>query len=84
MAIKRRTSLNGGSSTGTQPRRVGVSRPKKSASKKAREGVNPFTGEKMMFKAKPRTRTSLVGATIYQPDLKPSPAGRKLLEALER
>jgi hypothetical protein len=31
-----------------------------------------------------RTRTSLVGMTIYQPDLKPTPVGRKLLEALER
>jgi hypothetical protein len=33
---------------------------------------------------KPRTRTSLVGTTIYQPDIKPSSLGRKLLEALER
>jgi hypothetical protein len=30
-----------------------------------------------------RTRTSLIGMTIYQPDLKPSAKGRKLLEALE-
>jgi hypothetical protein len=83
MAIKRRTGLNGGSSGRAQVSRAGISRSKKSASKKAREGVNPFTGEKMMFKAKPRTRTSLVGATIYQPDLKPSPVGQRLLEALE-
>jgi len=32
----------------------------------------------------PRTRTSLAGMTIYQPDLKPSAVGRKLLESLER
>jgi hypothetical protein len=31
-----------------------------------------------------RTRTSLVGMTIYQPDLQPSALGRKLLDALER
>jgi hypothetical protein len=32
---------------------------------------------------KARTRTSLIGVTIYQPDLEPSPIGRKLLAALE-
>jgi hypothetical protein len=32
---------------------------------------------------KPRTRTSLFGVTIYQPDIEPSPLGRKLLDALE-
>ena len=32
---------------------------------------------------KARTRTSLIGVTIYQPDLEPSPRGRKLLEALD-
>jgi hypothetical protein len=31
-----------------------------------------------------RTRTSLVGMTIYMPDIEPSARGRKLLEALER
>lgn len=31
-----------------------------------------------------RVRTSLIGVTIYQPDLEPSPRGRRLLEALER
>jgi hypothetical protein len=31
-----------------------------------------------------RTRTSIVGMTIYMPDIKPSARGRKLLEALER
>jgi len=72
MASKRRTGLNGGSSTRTRQGRAGISRPKKSASKK-------------LYKAAPtRTRTSLVGMTIYQPDLKPSPVGQKLLEALER
>jgi len=28
----------------------------KKAATKAREGVNPFTGEKMMFKAKPASK----------------------------
>src|SRR6202041_3186503 len=31
-----------------------------------------------------RTRTSIVGMTIYMPDIEPSARGRKLLEALER
>jgi hypothetical protein len=31
-----------------------------------------------------RTRTSIVGMTIYMPDVEPSARGRKLLEALER
>ena len=31
-----------------------------------------------------RVRTSIKGATIYQPDLEPSPRGRRLLEALDR
>jgi hypothetical protein len=31
-----------------------------------------------------RTRTSLIGMTIYQPDLEPSAIGRKLLDALDR
>jgi hypothetical protein len=58
-------------STGDSSPRV-RSRPKKRASKK------------LLYKVAPaRTRTSLVGATIYQPDLKPSAVGRKLLEALE-
>jgi hypothetical protein len=30
-----------------------------------------------------RTRTSLIGMTIYQPDIKPSALGRKLLDALD-
>jgi hypothetical protein len=30
-----------------------------------------------------RTRTSLIGMTIYQPDIEPSPLGRKLLNALD-
>ena len=29
-----------------------------------------------------RTRTSLIGMTIYQPDLEPSARGRRLLDAL--
>jgi hypothetical protein len=32
---------------------------------------------------KPRTRTSLIGVTIYQPDIESSPLGRKLLDALD-
>lgn len=30
-----------------------------------------------------RTRTSLIGMTIYQPDLKPSAKGRRLLDSLD-
>jgi hypothetical protein len=30
-----------------------------------------------------RTRTSLIGMTIYQPDLEPSAIGRRLLDALD-
>jgi hypothetical protein len=29
-----------------------------------------------------RTRTSLIGVTIYQPDVEPSAQGRRLLDAL--
>ena len=32
---------------------------------------------------KVRTRNSLMGVKIYQPDLEPSPKGRKLLDALD-
>jgi hypothetical protein len=32
---------------------------------------------------KARTRTTLTGMTIYQPDFEPSPRARKLLEALD-
>jgi hypothetical protein len=31
---------------------------------------------------KARTRTSLIGVTIYKPDLEPSPRGRKLSHCL--
>ena len=74
MVTKRRASFNGDSSArNRQGHASGIARPKKRASKK------------VYLKATPtRTRTSLVGVTIYQPDLKPSPVGRKLLEALER
>ncbi len=72
MVSKRRASLNGDSSARNRQGHAS-DRPKKRASKK------------VYLKATPtRTRTSLVGVTIYQPDLKPSPVGRKLLEALER
>jgi len=30
-----------------------------------------------------QTRTSLIGVTIYQPDVEPSAKGRRLLEALD-
>jgi hypothetical protein len=32
---------------------------------------------------KPRTRTPLIGMTIYQPDIEPSLIDRKLLDALD-
>jgi hypothetical protein len=67
MAMKRRSGSNGNSSSKVH------ARTKKHAPRK------------LYFKrtGAARTRTSLVGATIYQPDLKPSPVGQKLLEALE-
>jgi hypothetical protein len=74
MATKRRASFNGDSSARNRLGHASsISRPKKHASKKTYLKTSPT-----------RTRTSLVGVTIYQPDLKPSPVGRKLLEALER
>ena len=74
MVSKRRAGLNGGSAAKhRRGRSSGVPRAKMSASK---NGISkdPST----------RTRTSLVGMTIYQPDLQPSALGRKLLDALER
>lgn len=67
MAMKRRSGSNRASSSKV------CARPKKHAPRK------------LYFKRADtvRTRTSIVGATIYQPDLKPSPVGQKLLEALE-
>ena len=67
MAMKRRSGSNGEPSSRVR------ARPKKRAPRK------------LYFKnaGAARTRDSIVGATIYQPDLKPSPVGRKLLEALE-
>lgn len=49
-----------------------MAKPKKRAHKKTHLKAAPT-----------RTRTSLVGMTIYQADVEPSPQGRKLLEALE-
>jgi hypothetical protein len=73
MVTKRRASFNGGSSeSNPQGLASAIARPKKRAFKERYLKVSPT-----------RTRTSLVGVTIYQPDLKPSPVGRKLLEALE-
>ncbi len=74
MVTKRRTGINGSSSAKTRQRHAsGGARSKKSASKKGSLKTSPA-----------RTRTSLVGMTIYQPDLEPSAVGRKLLAALER
>jgi hypothetical protein len=73
MVTKRRASYNGGSSSSNrQGHASGIARPKKRAFEKG-----------YLKASSSRTRTSLVGVTIYQPDLKPSPVGRKLLEALE-
>ena len=61
-------SLNGivkkslkGSGLFTLPGLLKMKVVKKPATK-AREGVNPFTGEKMMFKAKPASKTVKVAA----------------------
>jgi hypothetical protein len=72
MVTKRRASFNAGSSSNRQGHTPSVAKLKKRAYKKAYLKASPT-----------RTRTSLVGMTIYQPDVKPSPQGRKLLEALE-
>jgi hypothetical protein len=70
MDAKRRTGVNKDTSAKNgRLRASGVSAPRKHAPKKT---------------SSTRTRTSLVGMTIYQPDLQPSAVGRKLLEALKR
>jgi hypothetical protein len=60
----------------------------KSSSSGIRREPNPIPAAKKRTskKATPiraRTRTSIVGMTIYMPDIEPSARGRKLLEALE-
>jgi hypothetical protein len=72
MVTKRRSFSGGSSASNRQGRAPAVARSKRHASKKGYLKASPA-----------RTRTSLVGVTIYQPDLKPTPVGRKLLEALE-
>lgn len=70
MVTKRHVSFNGGASSRRQGRSLPTSKAKKRVHKAYQKGSI-------------RTRTSLVGMTIYQPDIEPSPQGRKLLEALE-
>jgi hypothetical protein len=72
MVSKRRNSLNADSAARNRQTRTPRISPKKYAKRAPLKATST------------RTRTSLVGMTIYQPDLKPSPVGRKLLEALER
>ena len=48
-------SLDEAAGTGTATA-AAPSAPEKKPATKAREGVNPFTGEKMMFKAKPASK----------------------------
>jgi hypothetical protein len=51
-----------------------------SASRRKRK---PHAGNLPHASTEPHTRTSLIGTTIYLPDIEPSPRGRKLLEALD-
>ena len=60
----------------------------KSSSSGTQREPNPITATKKRTgkKAAPiraRTRTSIVGMTIYMPDIEPGARSRKLLEALE-
>jgi hypothetical protein len=59
-----------------------INRRSKSSSGSRRKRKN-HAGNLPHATNKARTRTSLIGMTIYQPDLEPSPRGRKLLEALD-
>jgi len=54
--IKKNLGGRGGPGTFTIPGLVKLRVVKKPATK-ARKGVNPFTGEEMMFKAKPASKT---------------------------
>jgi len=46
-------------------------------------GRDAHTSTVTRARMKVRTRTPLIGVTIYQPDLEPSTKGRKLLDALD-
>ena len=55
------------------------------SSGKLRDTTPAVTGSRKRAPTKKgaTTRTSLIGMTIYQPDVEPSPQARKLLDALE-
>jgi len=59
--IKKNLGGRGGSGLFTIPGLLKMRVVKKPA-RKARKGVNPFTGEEMMFKAKPASKTVKVAA----------------------
>jgi nucleoid DNA-binding protein len=59
--IKRNLGGRGGPGTFTVPGLLKMRVVKKAATK-ARKGINPFTGEEMMFKAKPASKTVKVAA----------------------
>lgn len=59
--IKKNLGGRGGPGTFTLPGLLKMRVVKKPATK-ARKGVNPFTGEEMMFKAKPASKTVKVAA----------------------
>ncbi len=44
----------------------------------------PRVEPKRSAPARAKVRTSIIGATIFEPDLKPSRRGERLLEALDR
>ena len=59
--IKKSLAGRGGPGMFTMPGLLKMRVVKKAATK-ARKGVNPFTGEEMMFKAKPASKTVKVAA----------------------
>lgn len=59
--IQKSLGERGGAGTFTLPGLVKMRVAKKAATK-ARMGINPFTGEEMMFKAKPASKTVRVTA----------------------
>jgi nucleoid DNA-binding protein len=59
--IKKNLGGRGGPGTFTVPGLLKMRVVKKAATK-ARKGINPFTGEEMMFKAKPASKTVKVAA----------------------
>jgi hypothetical protein len=48
----------------------------------SRNSRNAHTSGAATAPKRARTRTSLIGVTIYQPDVEPSAQGRRLLDAL--